>query len=541
MAERLKPESLFDRFVAYREGLGMEVLALTGGERSAVSVLTERLQAGGGVCLVADRDLSGQGIEVEFFGETARMPAGPAMLAATTGAALLPVGMWFTDDGWGLRDRAADRARRHAPAAIGCARRPRRWPSRSPPLIAAHPADWHMLQRFWAADLRRAEARLMRIGLVCPYSWDIPGGVQAHVRDLAETFIAQGHSVSVLAPGDDDEPGLPPYVVTSGKAVPLPYNGSVARVQFGLVSASRVRRWLRDGGFDVVHVHEPAAASLSLLACMMYDGPLVATFHIALTHSRFLAMFDNVLQPFLEKISGRIAVSAAARKVIVEHLGGDAVVIPNGVAVARYAERRTAAGLPAPGRHDRLHRPLRRAPQGHGRAGRRAGRAGRAPARAAAARRRSRRGRGVPGRAAARRSAGRIDLLGQVSEDDKARMLRSVDIYCAPNTGQESFGIILLEALAAGTPIVASDLDAFKQVLRGGAVGRLFPVGDPHALARRDRASCSRRAAARRRSPRAGAAGRRPVRLAGDRRPGHARVRGRAVAGTAARTGRRLR
>jgi len=322
----------------------------------------------------------------------------------------------------------------------------------------------------------------MRIGLVCPYSWDIPGGVQAHVRDLAETFIAQGHSVSVLAPGDDDEPGLPAYVVTSGKAVPFPYNGSIARVQFGLVSAARVRRWLRDGGFDVVHVHEPAAASLSLLACMMHDGPLVATFHMALTHSRFLAMFDNVLQPFLEKISGRIAVSAAARKVIVEHLGGDAVVIPNGVAVARYANAQPLPGYPREGgtlgfigRYDEARKGMEvltvaLAELIERRPGLRLVVAGRGEADEFRA--------GLPDEVSAR-----IDLLGQVSEDDKARMLRSVDIYCAPNTGQESFGIILLEALAARTPIVASDLDAFKQVLRRGEVGRLFPVGDAHQLA----------------------------------------------------------
>jgi phosphatidylinositol alpha-mannosyltransferase len=306
--------------------------------------------------------------------------------------------------------------------------------------------------------------------------------VQAHVRDLAETFLRQGHEVSVLAPGEDDTPGLPPYVLPSGKAVPLPYNGSVARVQFGLVSASRVRRWLRDGDFDVVHLHEPATASVSLLACMMYDGPLVATFHMALTHSRFLAMFDNVLQPFLEKISGRIAVSVAARKVIVEHLGGDAVVIPNGVAVRRYADAKPLEGYPRPGatigfigRYDEprkgmdvlvealdtlvgLRPDLRLLVAGRGEAG---------DFRA-----------GLPAAVDER-----VDLLGQVSEDDKARMLASVDVYCAPNTGQESFGIILLEALAARTPIVASDLDAFKQVLRGGEVGRLFPVGDAAQLA----------------------------------------------------------
>ena len=100
----------------------------------------------------------------------------------------------------------------------------------------------------------------MRIGLVSPYSFDVPGGVQSHVRDLAEELIRLGHDVSVLAPADDDD-ALPPYVVPAGRAVPVPYNGSVARLSFGLLSASRVRRWIRDGEFDVLHVHEPASPS----------------------------------------------------------------------------------------------------------------------------------------------------------------------------------------------------------------------------------------------------------------------------------------
>jgi phosphatidylinositol alpha-mannosyltransferase len=325
----------------------------------------------------------------------------------------------------------------------------------------------------------------MRIGIVCPYSWDIPGGVQAHVRDLAEKLLELGHTVSVLAPGDDDTPGLPPYVVVAGKAVPIPYNGSVARLQFGLVSAARVRRWLRDGDFDVVHVHEPAPPSLSLLTCMIHDGPLVATFHAATVRSRFLAMFDTVLQPFLEKISGRIAVSPAARKVIVEHLGGDAVVIPNGVAVAHYAHAHPFDGFPRPddgrggtigfiGRYDEPRkgmdvlidalelllpdRPALRLLV-----------AGRGDADDFLS--------GLPPEVGER-----VELLGQVSEEDKARLLRSVDLYCAPNTGQESFGVILLEAMAARTPIVASDLEAFRRVLSGGTAGRLFATGDPAAL-----------------------------------------------------------
>ncbi len=322
----------------------------------------------------------------------------------------------------------------------------------------------------------------MRIGIVCPYSWDIPGGVQAHVRDLAEQLLGLGHTVSVLAPGDEDMPGLPPYVVTAGKSVPVPYNGSVARVQFGIVSAARVRRWLRDGAFDVVHVHEPAPPSLSLLTCMIHDGPLVATFHAATARSRFLAMFDTVLQPFLEKLSGRIAVSPAARKVIVEHLGADAVVIPNGVEVGHFASAEPLPGYPRDGgtigfigRYeeprkgmdvlvDALGRILPDFPD----------------VRLLVA------GRGEEDEFRERipeAVSARIDLLGQVSEADKARMLRSVDLYCAPNTGQESFGVILLEAMAARTPIVASELEAFRRVLAGGAAGELFTPGDAGALA----------------------------------------------------------
>jgi phosphatidyl-myo-inositol alpha-mannosyltransferase len=325
----------------------------------------------------------------------------------------------------------------------------------------------------------------MKIGIVCPYDWDIPGGVQSHVRDLAETLLSMGHGVSVLAPGEEGSPGLPKYVVAAGKAVPIPYNGSIARLQFGLVSAARVRRWLRDGDFDVVHVHEPAPPSLSLLTCMIYDGPLVATFHAAATRSRVLAMFDTMLQPFLEKLSGRIAVSPAARKLIVEHLGADAVVIPNGVAIAHFAHATPFRGYPRTGgtvgfigRYDEPRKGMdvlvaaldQIVPE-------------RPDVQLLV---------GGPGdaeefRSRLPRSLGdRVVLLGQVSEVDKARLLRSVDVYCAPNTGGESFGLILLEALAAGTPIVGSDLDAFRRVVddaAGGRAGVLFETGSPRALA----------------------------------------------------------
>src|ERR1700742_1616930 len=118
----------------------------------------------------------------------------------------------------------------------------------------------------------------MRIGIVCPYSWDVPGGVQQHVRDLAGALIDEGHHVSVISPADDDTP-LPPYVVRHGRALPAPYNGSIPRLSLGFLSASRVRRWIRDGGFDVLHVHEPEIPRLSLLACWVASGWSGATVH----------------------------------------------------------------------------------------------------------------------------------------------------------------------------------------------------------------------------------------------------------------------
>ena len=121
--------------------------------------------------------------------------------------------------------------------------------------------------------------------------------------------------------------------------MPVPYNGSMASWQFGPLSAARVRRWLREGHFDVVHVHEPSSPSVSLLVCMIATGPVVATFHAATTRSKTLAAFGPLVRPWLEKISGRIAVSDFARRVQVEHLGGDAVEIPNGVDVRLFTDR----------------------------------------------------------------------------------------------------------------------------------------------------------------------------------------------------------
>lgn len=336
----------------------------------------------------------------------------------------------------------------------------------------------------------------MRVGLVCPYNWDVPGGVQQHVRDLAEALIAAGHHVSVITPADDDTP-LPSYVVPAGRAVPVPYNGSVARLAFGFLSAGRVRRWIREGKFDVLHVHEPAAPSLGLLACWAADGPIVATFHASYVRSRAITVAAPILQSAMEKITGRIAVSEAARTSLVEHLGGDAVLIPNGVATERYAMAEPLPGWPgrSDGTDDPARTGLRRDGGALGFLGRmdepRKGLQVLLKAFEIIGRERPElrlllAGPGDVDEVCAKVSPelrDRVVPLGLVSDDDKVRAYHSVDVFVAPNLGGESFGIVLAEAMSAGAPILASDIEAFRRVLQGGRAGTLFPVGDAAALA----------------------------------------------------------
>lgn len=323
----------------------------------------------------------------------------------------------------------------------------------------------------------------MRIGIVSPYSFDVPGGVNLHVQDLAESLIGLGHEVSVLAPADDGTP-VPDFVTSAGKAVPVPYNGSVSRLTFGPVTAARVSRWIERGGFDVIHVHEPITTSVSMLAMFAVEGPVVATFHTSQLRSRLLVTLGGFLQPSLEKLSARIAVSEDARRTVTTHLGGDAVIIPNGVFVDRFAgaaprpewqgtpERPTIAflgrineprkGLPVLLRA--MPRMLREIP------GLRLLVAGPGDPKEALA--------GQP-----REVVAACEMLGAVSDADKPRLLASADVYCAPNTGGESFGIILIEAMSAGAPVLASDLGAFRRVLDDGRVGAHFRNEDPESLA----------------------------------------------------------
>lgn len=319
--------------------------------------------------------------------------------------------------------------------------------------------------------------------MVCPYAWDVPGGVQFHVRDIAEHFIRQGHEVWVLAPAESDA-DLPDYVTSVGRPVPVRYNGSVARVTLGPATSARVSRWLEAGEFDVVHLHEPLNPSVSLLALWASTEPVVATFHSAMIRSRALHAAHPLLRPSLEKIRGRIAVSEDALGTVQRHLGGMAFIIPNGVHVDTFAEApvrpgwagtREAPTLAFLGRVDEPRKGLEVALKAM-------------PAlldvhpgiRLLVA------GPGDPSellKAADPRAAAATVILGMVTDDEKASLLRSVDAYVAPHLGGESFGIVLVEAMASGAPVVASDLPAFAAVLDGGATGILFETGSADGLA----------------------------------------------------------
>lgn len=319
----------------------------------------------------------------------------------------------------------------------------------------------------------------LKIGIVCPYGWDVPGGVQAHIADLSEYLISHGHVVSVLAPAVD-ESALPSYVVSAGKPIAIPYNGAVARVLFGPIAFSRVRQWITQGEFDILHLHEPAIPSISLLACWAAEGPMVGTFHAASKKQKAIYAIGPMLEPVIEKLSARIAVSEAARTTLTDHLETDAIVIPNGIYASRFSDgvaRSEWSGdtLGFIGRFEEPRKGLsillaalpiivKSVPN----------------ARIIVA---------GPGESEGLLKAmdpavrQRITFLGRLTEEEKADFLASVSLYVAPNTGGESFGIILAEAMAAGAPTIASDIPAFVSLLGAGKFGSVFNSEDPRHLA----------------------------------------------------------
>lgn len=330
----------------------------------------------------------------------------------------------------------------------------------------------------------------MRIAIVCPYAWDRPGGVQSHIRSLAAELRRRDHEVVVLAPtrgraghrigqraGDGPQDDGPREVglVVAGRAWPIPANGSVAPVSFGPLAATAVRRALDRFTPDVLHLHEPLIPSLSLLALWGSSVPAVGTFHAAAERSLGYGLARPALRRAARRLRVRTAVSDAARELVSRYLPGDYSLTPNGVDVATFATAPPADLGPGTkilflGRIERrkglevLLQAMTRfrgddlelIVAGDG-----------------------------PEAKSARALAGRLGVparfLGRVDDAMKASLFARADIYCAPALGGESFGIVLLEAMAAATPVVCSDLTGFRAVAGASAV--LVTPGDSGLLA----------------------------------------------------------
>lgn len=299
---------------------------------------------------------------------------------------------------------------------------------------------------------------------------------------LARWLADNGHRPSILAPGrprPDVLSGyeLAPVSYTSiGRALAIRYNGSVARVNFGPLTARRTREWLRADDFDLVHVHEPLTPSAALFATTMARVPVVATYHLDTPRSRPLRLAGRAFAGTLTRIGAHIAVSRAAQRTIRKHLGIDPGIIPNGF---RAADFEAHGGSLQAGQRGHQIMFLGRIDEP---------RKGLDVLLAALPAIRN----AIPEAGVWVVGSGRRTLppgvqhLGAVSDSRRAELLRQAAVFVAPHLGRESFGLVLVEAMAAGTPVVASDLPAFGDVLtgdRGRPLGRQFPRGDPTALA----------------------------------------------------------
>ena len=311
----------------------------------------------------------------------------------------------------------------------------------------------------------------MRIGLVCPYSLTLPGGVQGQVLDLARALRQLGHDTRVLAPCDGPPPDA--GVTPLGISIPTASNGSVAPLAPDASCALRTIRALRDEAFDVVHLHEPLCPGPTLTALLFTDSPKLGTFHRA-GGSAAYAVTKPLVRWAANKLDYRCAVSEDAARTAAHALGGEYEVVFNGIDIERFAKvdpwPTVAPTIFFVGRHE------------------------------------SRKGLSVlidavgcmpidfrlwiggegeeTGKLRARTADDpRIEWLGVISEHDKASRLRGAHVFCAPSRHGESFGVVLLEAMAAETPIVASDIPGYRRVARPDADALLVEPEDPNALA----------------------------------------------------------
>jgi phosphatidylinositol alpha-mannosyltransferase len=322
----------------------------------------------------------------------------------------------------------------------------------------------------------------VKIGLVSPYVYPLPGGVTEHVRYLYEGLRKRGHDVRIITSSHGLQRSSDGDVIRIGKGFSVPANGSVGTLTVSPRFVSQVGDVLDRERFDLLHFHEPFVPFLSLVVLRQSTSVNVATFHAFGGFSPAYELGSRLLRPYARRLHGRIAVSAAARHFIDRYFPGDYKVIPNGVDVDRFRRAVPIArwqdgtrNILFVGRHEprkglvellKAFRILRKTGcdcrlliVGSGPQEREARRY-----------------------VLTRRLQG-VEFLGRVSDDEKAQLFKTADVYASPATGRESFGIVLLEAMAAGTPIVCSDIHGYKGVVRRGREGLLVPPRKPKALA----------------------------------------------------------
>ena len=323
----------------------------------------------------------------------------------------------------------------------------------------------------------------MKIGLVCPYIYPESWGVAQHVRFLYENLRLRGHDVRIITASHGPQRASEGDILRIGVGFSMPTNGSVGTLTFSPRYLGQVRDLLARERFDLLHFHEPFVPFLSLFLLRESRSVNIATFHAYAGFSPSYEIGSRVMRGHASRLHGRIAVSAAARHFIDRFFPGDYKVIPNGVDVPRFAGAVPVArwqdGVPSVlfvGRLEprkgvldllKAHRILRKTGSGN-----RLLIVGSGPQEREAR------------RYVATRGLQAVEFLGRVSDAEKAQLFRTVDVYASPATGGESFGIVLLEAMAAGAPIVASDIHGYKGVVRRGREGLLVPPHEPKELAK---------------------------------------------------------
>jgi phosphatidylinositol alpha-mannosyltransferase len=317
----------------------------------------------------------------------------------------------------------------------------------------------------------------VRVALVCPYAWDDAGGVQVHVRELAEQLRGRGHDAIVVTPARG--PIADPHVVRVGRPIDVPYNASNAPIDPRPWSRRRVREVLRAFGPDVVHAHQPTAPSTGMWAMLEARAPVVGTFHSGAGRARLYDLTAPLLRRVARRLVVRIAVSRRAEAFERARIGGTFEIVPNGVDTERFASAE-AADLPEGrrllfvGRLDArkgfpvavrafgalvgAHADLRLIVAGDG------------PERDAVSLL-------PPGQRS------RVTMLGAIANADLPSVAAACDLYLGPSTGGESFGVVLIEAMAAGLPVIASDTPGYDEIVRHDVDGLLVPPADPDALA----------------------------------------------------------